>query len=364
EGQAMQAPSFSISTGASVSSTGWHGARPPLEARKLLDDLYDDPQALNEALSHLHPVPYEKRQNWKEEKSMRSLDRDGHVIMFRSRRAVFLRDNMKPLELACHLLLEGDLEKESVQNRFKNQVRGPHMALVIGHHRQYVREPMLTEWHRAHSDRVAAFLSQDIIKRIIQWITQMVELVFPGIAKRFREDVEKIKQRYPGVEPLFGLFWNFCLNAQFPGQRRIHCLPHADWKNQIGVCALLVYLISGGEHFDDDRKTWLVVWEIALAIQLPAWVLHLYPSALFYHFNVDVDDVKFVTTAGEVVHPTQANSTPLHEDTDCGRGSMVFFNQATMRCFPETGYDLLSLAPEEQRTFDYEGSIESTFVKY
>lgn len=41
--------------------------------------------------------------------------------------------------------------------------------------------------------------------------------------------------------------------------------------------------------FDDTRKSWLVLWEAGVAIQLPAWTMLLYPSSLFYHFNIDID---------------------------------------------------------------------------
>jgi hypothetical protein len=35
-------------------------------------------------------------------------------------------------------------------------------------------------------------------------------------------------------------------------------------------------------------KSWLVLWEAGLVIELPPWVIFIYPSALFLHFNIDV----------------------------------------------------------------------------
>lgn len=145
-------------------------------------------------------------------------------------------------------------------------------------------------------------------------VTRLVTDIFPGVAARFLADAKWHKKRY-GIEPMFGLFWNLCLNAWFPGQGRIHCDPHADKKNQIGVCVLLIYVLRCGsrcpllefyffvvvadifisvpENFDHSKYTWLVIWEAGVAIELPPWTLAIYPSALFYHFNIDVDGKLF-----------------------------------------------------------------------
>lgn len=74
--------------------------------------------------------------------------------------------------------------------------------------------------------------------------SSIVALIFPGIAKRFNESAKWHKETY-NIEPFFGLFWNLCLNGLFIGQKRIHCLPHADSKNIVGVCILAIYLLPG-----------------------------------------------------------------------------------------------------------------------
>lgn len=43
-----------------------------------------------------------------------------------------------------------------------------------------------------------------------------------------------------------------------------------------------------GTSFDHTRFSWLVIWEAGVIIELPPWVALLYPSSLFFHFNVDV----------------------------------------------------------------------------
>jgi hypothetical protein len=73
----------------------------------------------------------------------------------------------------------------------------------------------------------------------------MVTIMFPGVAARFLADARWHEERY-GIKPLFGLFWNMCINAWFPGQKGIHCDPHADKKNQIGVCVLFIYVLKTG----------------------------------------------------------------------------------------------------------------------
>lgn len=69
--------------------------------------------------------------------------------------------------------------------------------------------------------------------------------VFPGVAERFDRSAKWYESQ--GIRPLFGVYWNLCINAEFPGQARIHCGPHADRKNIVGICTLLVYERPGGE---------------------------------------------------------------------------------------------------------------------
>jgi hypothetical protein len=130
-----------------------------------------------------------------------------------------------------------------------------------------------------------------------------VRLIFPGVARRFFECAEWHQEKY-GFTPIFGLFFCLCINATFPGQKRVHCHPHADSKNVVGVCASLIYCIPGafscqfknklpltpeaGKPFDHKRKTWLVLWEAGVIIELPPWVAAIYPSSLLYHFHVDI----------------------------------------------------------------------------
>ncbi len=77
--------------------------------------------------------------------------------------------------------------------------------------------------------------------------------MFPGVAKRVETSAAWHEANH-GIKPLFGVFWNLCLNALFPGQSRVHCLPHTDFKNIVGVCLLGIYLVPGRQLHSFLRK--------------------------------------------------------------------------------------------------------------
>jgi len=68
--------------------------------------------------------------------------------------------------------------------------------------------------------------------------------MFLGVSQRFRKCAEWYQKIY-GFGPLLGLFFNLCINACFPDKRRVHCAPHADAKNIVGVCVLVIYQLCG-----------------------------------------------------------------------------------------------------------------------
>jgi len=108
--------------------------------------------------------------------------------------------------------------------------------------------------------------------------------------------------------------------------------------------------------FNHREYCWLVMWEPKVILQVPPGVFVQYPSALLHHFNVDITgkfaqlptvpppltltctDFNWVTTLGGEL-PTKDNSEPLccPEDGGRGRGSMVWYSQATMFQSSELG---------------------------
>lgn len=72
-----------------------------------------------------------------------------------------------------------------------------------------------------------------------------------------------------------------------------------------------------------------------------------------------------MTTEGGA-HPTLENSTPIQPGDEQGRGSLVYFNEASMHQSAETGYSTLKrarLAGLSGNT-DYGSDAQAAFQKY
>jgi hypothetical protein len=74
-------------------------------------------------------------------------------------------------------------------------------------------------------------------------------------------------------------------------------------------------------------------------------------------------DFRFVTTEGDE-RPTPENSTPIEDGDDEGRGSLVYFNQASMYRSSETNSGTLSEARRKGHSgkVDYGASVEQAFL--
>jgi hypothetical protein len=139
------------------------------------------------------------------------------------------------------------------------------------------------------------------------------------MAKHFEQEFPRVAARYQkyakqlGIRPLFGPFFNWCINAPHPDKeiKWVHCQPHVDAKNlAIGVCILWIYGEPGPSSthtffhqfslhvlgkFDSKSLSWLVIWEAGIIIELPPGVFLMYPSSLFFHFNIDMEDMVLFT---------------------------------------------------------------------
>ncbi|KAJ7651585.1 hypothetical protein DFH06DRAFT_942311, partial [Mycena polygramma] len=364
---AIVSTSYSIVRHASVSSTGWQGIAPPGRAQALVRQKYGaEPNAkqLYPYICRFHPIPFRMPPEVSEERATFLVDCDDRIIMFRSYRPQWLIEAADQVHEMVHTLVGRHLSSRTLREACSKGERGPHFPCIIGYHRQSAKKPFLTAWHQKNKADVDAFLALPITQRIIKWVSSVVKLVFPGVAASFEKEAAIILEMY-GITPQFGLFWNFCLNAALEGQDRIHCDPHADRKNRIGVCGLLIHILKGAGRFNHFQRTWLVIWEAGVAIQLPPWVLALYPSALFYHFNIDIDQLEFVSTEGNVDWPTRNNSRPVVAGDEWGRGSMVFFNQSTMTQTAFTGYPTVGAAKlaGHSGTTDFGTDAQAAFSK-
>ncbi|KAF8219842.1 hypothetical protein L208DRAFT_1337394, partial [Tricholoma matsutake] len=247
EGEAVCSDEFSMQQHGSASSSGWQGRAPPKKIQEELRGLYESGEIL-QLLRVFFPIPY-------------------------------------LLSEATQALLGDALMDQSLEKKCKLGPCGPHFPCIIGHQRQYQWSADLTAFHKNNLAKVEVFMKAPIIIRINRWVEQVMWPVFPRVAKRFDESSSWYKKR--GIVPLFGMYWNLCINASFPNQVRVHCGPHADQKNIVGICTLLVYELPG-KNFNHTMRSWLVIWEAGVVIELPPWVLLLYPSSLLYHFNIDI----------------------------------------------------------------------------
>ncbi|KAI0055118.1 hypothetical protein BV25DRAFT_1843180 [Artomyces pyxidatus] len=347
-----------------VSSSGWMGVRTSLltNAQMLSAWRMGD---MNRLVAGFQKIPF--RVPLCSQPSVEVRDEEGRMFFWRSDYSAaamrllqgFQEDAAKFVQ-ACTPFPEGIIEKNS---------RGQHWFSICGHDRNNKTVPSLSEWHQKNAGPIEDFfrpggwadnirhfclISQVLDQRLhphrSRLGSSMVEAHFPGIAQRYRRCHQVIKDEY-GIEPLFGLFYNFCLNAARPGVPRVFCQPHVDWKNiAIGVCLIFVYGENSFYHlyttvlalktvtgkFNHREKAWLVIWEAGIIVEVPPGIFVAYPSSLFYHFNLDPSSAIFVTTE-DGLPPTLSTGTPLNGED--GRGSAVWFNQATMFQTAELGYN-------------------------
>lgn len=224
-------------------------------------------------------------------------------------------------------------------------------------------------------------------------VTSLLITYFPGVAKWYHNCAEAMQKHY-GIRPLFGLFWNLCVNAPWPVTNKpgVICGPHADRKNVPAICALFTYasrwsifylwrfishIFCPLEKFiDSGIHVWLVCWDVGLIMELPVGAFVLYPSSLIFHWNIvggksshfqfglilTSSDFDLVCTF-EKAYPTRGNTYPMHAAE--GRGSIVWFNEASIFQSFETGEDMIKNAKAKGKaiTFNYHSYVDEFFTK-
>ena len=83
------------------------------------------------------------------------------------------------------------------------------------------------------------------------------------------------------------------------------------------------------------------------------------------HIAHPTSAIKFVMTDG-LQRPTAENSRPIKPGDEFGRGSLVYFNQATMYQTSETGYATVGEAVKagDCGRADYGASAQEAFTRY
>ncbi|KAA1467110.1 hypothetical protein DENSPDRAFT_847331 [Dentipellis sp. KUC8613] len=334
-GQIVALPSFDIARDGQIAATGWQGRAPPATKRQVIRERYKSGK-IHEDLTEFLRLPYIGPS--KEKISLWLLDQRERVFLYRGFELAWTGKEKEDFYYAIEDLLRTTLRSASVRKKCQTGIRGPHFPSIMGHYRQSAKVPSLTGWHKRHAAEVNRFLENPLVQRLDRHTTSLIKMVFPGVQERFERCAAWHQEAY-GIKPLFGSFFNLCVNGIFPGSSRVHCLPHADSKNPVSICALMAYVLPNAK-FNHKTRSWLVIWEAGVVIELPPWVILLYPSSLFYHFNNA--DIKFVvTTDGQPPREDRSNCEPLDAD---GRGSIVWFSMATMYQSAETGFATLKQA--------------------
>ncbi|KAI0089958.1 hypothetical protein BDY19DRAFT_992900 [Irpex rosettiformis] len=323
----VQAQGFKIEH-SPITSTGWKGVHPKAaERNRLTKMLLRIAPELMEVLRAFTRVHYDREQKG----GTRVVDCDGRLLIYRAKIPEWIKSLLPTLAVEVEKFTSA--AHYEPQSRKKN-LRGSHKFCIVGYDRQNKNEIRMSGWEREGQNAtiMAVLMATTVMIRLNNWVNSVLEEQFPELAKRMRDDMESLCKKYELPKSPYGHFWNFCINSPVSedGIQDVFCLPHADAHNgAILVCAVFVYYYG---HCDTqaDEKIWLVFWEAGIIMEIPAGTLVFYPSALLLHFNVNIDDVLRVTEDGK--YPTPENVRPLNQSNGPkgGRGSMVWFTQATM----------------------------------
>ncbi|KAL1659740.1 hypothetical protein GGF50DRAFT_119598 [Schizophyllum commune] len=340
-----------------VTSTGWQGINVNrLEEGAAIRYLHaNDPAALAQLIRGFRRVPYTD--------SMRLT-----IITDCKNRAIIVRC-MVPQGMIGEPLTQLEQETSSFFVRcdepfseaiMGRNARGPHYFSIIGVHRNNLENADFAEFDKNNAKAITWFFREDgPMRQFDAEVGTLMRTQFPSIVKRIESAAQKNKEMFGAhIRPKYGrrfgdedgVFYNFCANAPrpFAGIPRVHCAPHVDHKNlAVCVCVILIY-----GHFNHRERCWLVIWEAGLIIELPSGVMLAYPSSLFFHWNVDVCDLDkaeiLVTKDGQRPDQAKGNAEPLNAEEKWekahGRGSMVWFNQATMFQSAELGVKTIKAA--------------------
>ncbi|KAJ6615186.1 hypothetical protein B0H10DRAFT_1950039 [Mycena sp. CBHHK59/15] len=123
--------------------------------------------------------------NPRDERATFFLNRNHQIFFYWTYCAMWLEECAAEVEVAHGILVGDDLHSGVIEVACKDGMCGPHLPIIIGHHRQSSVAPFLTSWHIRHKDRVDRFLALPIVKHIIGWVSNVLEIVFPGIAAQF-----------------------------------------------------------------------------------------------------------------------------------------------------------------------------------
>ncbi|KAJ3806980.1 hypothetical protein F5876DRAFT_80145 [Lentinula aff. lateritia] len=294
---------FNIVEDSRISKPAWMGLKASADLRIPIQDSILKPNTESAALlfKDITLVPYVPHL------ALAVGDSLGRLFLYRSRLTTDMIKDLLPQVNAVVPKFVSAITKPFGQNDMLLNSRGEHWFSIAGHDRNNKSTPAATQFQQQnHLALTTLFQQGSVLQRLTAYGCEILKVHFPAIAKRYQDSINYMRLKY-GIEAMFGLFFNFCLNAPRKGVKRVFCKPHVDWKNvAFGVCMIYVY-----GHFNHREKCWLVIWEAGIAIEIPPGVFMFYPSSLFLHFNVDLSHLRIFTTQnGE--RPTPDNSKPLY----------------------------------------------------
>ncbi|KAJ3933560.1 MAG: hypothetical protein NXY57DRAFT_891814 [Lentinula lateritia] len=263
---------FDLAKDSRISKPAWMGLKAPKDARDVIYKAIVDPSptAAHSIFKGITKIPYVAHL------AVAVCDIDRRMFLYRSELTPNILSYILPRVNAQVPQFVKDIVYPFTENDMLKNSRGDHWFSIAGHDRNNKKEPIMTAFQDANKLAIAKHFGPDKIFRILtEYGCGILRARFPAVITF-------------GIEALFGLFFNFCLNAPREG----------------------------------------------VLIDLP-----------------------IVTTLnGE--KPSKQNSKPLyycgcnsHEGSQAwaeadGRGSMVWFNQASMFQTSETGFNTLKEARE------------------
>ncbi|KAJ4492441.1 hypothetical protein C8R41DRAFT_919995 [Lentinula lateritia] len=312
--------SFEIKGDSRISKPAWMGLRASVDLRKPIEEAVSHPGSnlALELFKDLTRAPYLPHL------ALAVVDGLGRLFLYRSRLTPMMMADLLPKVNALVPDFVSAITRPFSNNDMLLNSRGEHWFSIAGHDRNNKSKPAATQFQQQNHQVIAGFFTKgSVLERLTAYGCDILKAHFPVIAQRYQDSIDYMLEAY-GIQAMFDL-------------------------TSIGKTWLL------GCHFNHHEKCWLVIWEAGIVVELPPGVFLFYPSSLFLHFNIDVSDLPvFTTQHGET--PTRENSTPLSfcscnshkgnrgwEDAD-GRGSMVWFNQASMIQTSELGVPTIEYA--------------------
>ncbi|KAF9037309.1 hypothetical protein BDZ89DRAFT_1220755 [Hymenopellis radicata] len=241
-----------------ISSTKWSGRALPYLVGDAIIAAWQS-FSLGPALSMFHRLPFSDSNQL----PAKIFDVKGRLVIYRSNLVRLFAPSpsagvsaglnaLASVEFASPLMrdfvMAADRFVAATTKYVGDNVRGSHWFMISGHDRQNKEMPALTAWHRQNIKPLQELFTRGRVFDRTSAYTQIcvsglangMLVHFPGIKARYEQMANYMALVY-GISPLYGLFWNFCLNHG--GHRRlVDCRPHVDKANiAIGVCVIFIY---------------------------------------------------------------------------------------------------------------------------